>query len=407
MRTDNYANKGRILIVDDTPHNIEVLYDILSPDGYELSSAADGETGLQRARADKPDLVLLDLVLPGMMGIEVLEVLKQEQPQTTVILTTAYGSEETAIQAMRRGVNDYIINKRPFDPGEVREVVRSAIAESRLRQENFRLTHELELVNQQLQEYAGHLERNIDELRSANERLKELDRMKASFFSMISHELRHPLTVAKGYLELIETGSGGEVTTEMRRYLRIINDNFDHLAEMIDDLLDLSRMEAGRYHITRQAVRPSGIINHTIQAFAASAKEKEIQLETELPDSLPLVSADPLRVVQVLTNLLQNAIKFTPSGGSITVSACESGPEVQFCVADTGIGIPPAELERIFDRFYQVRRDDSNLGGAGLGLAISKEIIRLHGGRIWAESVEGKGSRFYFALPRAVEEQSP
>ena len=407
MRTDQYANNGRILIVDDTPRNIEILSEILNPDGYELSSAADGEAGLQRARADKPDLVLLDLVLPGIMGIEVLEILKQEQPQTTVILTTAYGSEETAIQAMRRGVNDYIINKRPFDPSEVREVVRRAIGESRLRQENFRLTHELELVNQQLQEYAGHLERNIEELRSANERLKELDRMKASFFSMISHELRHPLTVAKGYLELIETGSGGEVTAEMRRYLHIINDNFDHLAEMIDDLLDLSRMESGRYHIQRQAVRPSGIINHTIQAFTASAHEKELGLESQLPESLPLVSADPLRVVQVLTNLLQNAIKFTPNGGTITVSACESGPDVQFSVTDTGIGIPPVELNRIFDRFYQVRRDDSNLGGAGLGLAICKEIIRLHGGRIWAESEEGHGSRFFFTLPRAVEEQSP
>ena len=407
MRTDQYSNNGRILIVDDTPRNIEILSEILGPDGYELSSAADGETGLQRARADKPDLVLLDLVLPGIMGIEVLEILKQEQPQTTVILTTAYGSEETAIQAMRRGVNDYIINKRPFDPSEVREVVRRAIGESRLRQENFRLTHELELVNQQLQEYAGHLERNIEELRSANERLKELDRMKASFFSMISHELRHPLTVAKGYLELIETGSGGEVTAEMRRYLHIINDNFDHLAEMIDDLLDLSRMESGRYHIQRQAVRPSGIINHTIQAFTASAHEKELGLESQLPESLPLVSADPLRVVQVLTNLLQNAIKFTPNGGTITVSACESGPDVQFSVTDTGIGIPPVELNRIFDRFYQVRRDDSNLGGAGLGLAICKEIIRLHGGRIWAESEEGHGSRFFFTLPRAVEEQSP
>ena len=407
MRTDQYANNGRILIVDDTPRNIEILSEILNPDGYELSSAADGEAGLQRARADKPDLVLLDLVLPGIMGIEVLEILKQEQPQTTVILTTAYGSEETAIQAMRRGVNDYIINKRPFDPSEVREVVRRAIGESRLRQENFRLTHELELVNQQLQEYAGHLERNIEELRSANERLKELDRMKASFFSMISHELRHPLTVAKGYLELIETGSGGEVTAEMRRYLHIINDNFDHLAEMIDDLLDLSRMESGRYHIQRQAVRPSGIINHTIQAFTASAHEKELRLESQLTESLPLVSADPLRVVQVLTNLLQNAIKFTPNGGTITVSACESGPDVQFSVTDTGIGIPPVELDRIFDRFYQVRRDDSNLGGAGLGLAICKEIIRLHGGRIWAESEEGHGSRFFFTLPRAVEEQSP
>lgn len=398
---------GRILIIDDTPRNIEILSEILEPEGYALTSAADGETGLERAHTDKPDLVLLDLVLPGMMGIEVLEILKREQPETTVVLTTAYGSEETAIQAMRRGVNDYIINKRPFDANEVREVVRRAFNESRLRQENLRLTRELEVANQQLQEYAGHLERTIEELRGANDRLKELDRMKVSFFSMISHELRHPLTVAKGYLELMETGGAGDLTTEMRRYLHIVNENFDHLAGMIDDLLDLSLMEAGRFQIQRQAVRPSSFINHAVQAFTASARDKGLTLESQLPEGLPLVSADPLRVVQVLTNLLQNAIRFTPSGGSITIRARETAREVEVCVADTGIGMPREHLDRIFEHFYQIRRDESNSHGAGLGLAICREIVRLHGGRIWAESEEGKGSRFYFTLPRAVEEQSP
>lgn len=407
MQTDYASRNGRLLIVDDSPRNIEILREILEPEGYEFSWAGDGESGLKKARAAKPDVVLLDLVLPGMLGIEVLEILKHEQPETTVILTTAYGSEETAIQAMRSGVNDYIINKRPFDPAEVREAVRRAIAETRLRQENLRLTRELELVNQQLQEYAEHLEHNVEELRSANERLKELDSLKASFFSMISHELRHPLTVAKGYLELLDSGSAGEITTEMRRFLRIINGSFDQLAGMIDDLLDLSRMEAGRYQIQQQDVRPLGIVNHTVQAFSAAARDKGVALECELPDELPLVSADPLRVVQVLTNLLQNAIKFTPGGGTITIKARADGPEVRFTVQDSGIGIPQHELGRIFERFYQVRREttsDSGSGGAGLGLAICREIIRLHGGKIWAESEDGKGSRFCFTLPIAAEQ---
>ena len=184
---------GRILIVDDTPQNVASLCAILEPDGYEIASAADGEKGLARARAEHPDLILLDLVLPGIMGIEVLETLKRAQPETTVILTTAYGSEETAIQAMRHGVNDYIINKRPFDPVEVREVVRRAITESHLRRENLRLSQELGLANRQLKEYAAHLESSVEELRGVNERLKELDQAKAAFFSMISHELRSPL----------------------------------------------------------------------------------------------------------------------------------------------------------------------------------------------------------------------
>src|SRR5918911_1014757 len=232
-RTRDRRRRGSVLIVDDTQLNLQILSDILAPEGYEIMTAADGETGLRLARQRKPDLVLLDLVLPGMMGIEVLDILKHEQPETIVILTTAFGSEETAIQAMRRGVNDYIINKRPFDAEEVREVVRRAMSETQLRQENQRLQRELTLANQQLKEYAGHLEQTVEELRAASERARELDQSKASFFSMISHELRHPLTVAKGYLELV-TGSEAPMDAETRGYLEIAEQNLKNLAQMID-----------------------------------------------------------------------------------------------------------------------------------------------------------------------------
>ncbi len=407
MQTKPPTDNGLVMIVDDTPGNVEILCEILAPSGYRLVTASDGESGLEQARQEPPDLMLLDMILPGMMGIDVLDILKEEQPDTTVILTTAYGSEETAIQAIRRGAYDYIINKRPFDALEVREVVRRAMSEARLRRENRRLSQELEQANKQLQEYASHLEREVQDEHSANEHLKELDRAKAAFFSMISHELRHPLTVAKGYLQLIESGQSGEVSAGSRRYLRIISENFDHLAEMIDDLLDLSRMEAGSYQIQCQVVRPLGILQNAIQAFAPIALEKDITVENRLPDSLPLVSADSMRIIQVISNLLHNAVKFTPRGGKITVSAAETESEIQVTVADSGIGIPHDELEHIFERFYQVHRDEMHAGGAGLGLAICREIVRLHGGRIWAESEPGQGSRFTFTLPRESEEDSP
>ncbi len=396
-------SKGRILIIDDTTVNVQTLVDILAPENYDILTASDGETGLAKAILEKPDLVLLDLVLPGMMGIEVLEILKREHPELTIVISTAYGSEETVIQAMRRGVNDYIINKRPFDQNEVREVVRRAIAEARLRQENARLTRELASANEQLKEYAANLETSVTELRDANERLKELDRIKASFFSMISHELRHPLTVAKGYLELTETENAANLSEQTLRHLHIINENLDHLAGMIDDLLDLSRMESGRFHIEKQAVAPATFVGHAVQAYIAGAREKEIALENNLPADLPLVEADPLRIVQVLANLIQNATKFTPPGGSIAITARPFESQVEFCVTDTGIGIPDKDLEKIFERFYQVPREGGKIGGAGLGLAICREILRLHGGKIWVESEENKSTRFYFTLPRAAE----
>lgn len=401
------SKNGLILIVDDTPANVEMLSQILQPDGYEILTATDGESGLRLTRECDPDLVLLDLVLPGMMGIEVLDILKREKPETLVILTTAFGSEETAIQAIRRGVNDYIINKRPFDADEVRDVVRRARNEAVLRKENARLERELTFANQQLKEYSGYLEQSVEELRGSNEKLTELDRAKASFFSMISHELRHPLTVAKGYLELV-TGSTAVLDPETRTHLGIAEQNLDNLAKMLDDLLDLSRMEAGHYHIDRQAERAASLVNQSILAMTAVAGAKGIKLSSDLPAGVPLVSADPRRIAQVLANLVDNAIKFTPSGGQIKISAIERPGEVEFIVSDTGIGIAPTELEKIFDRFYQVKNPAmATQEGAGLGLAISREIVRLHSGQIWATSEHGGGSQLHFTLPRSEEGESP
>jgi signal transduction histidine kinase len=407
MRTTDRPINERVLIIDDTPSNVEVLSELLTSEGYEVLSATDGESGLRLARECNPDLILLDLVLPGIMGIEVVEVLKREKPETIVILTTAFGSEETAIQAMRRGVNDYIIDKHPFDADQVRDVVRRARNEAILRHENVRLHRELTAANQQLKEYSGYLEKSVDELRAANERLKELDRAKAPFFSMISHELRHPLTVAKGYLELV-TASGSSLGKENQNYLAIAEQNLMNLAKMLDDLLDLSRMEAGHYQIDRQAERVATLVNQTVLGMTAAASAKDIKLGTQLPGSLPLVSADPRRIAQVLANLVDNAIKFTPPGGIIKLSAHELANEVEFTVGDTGIGIAPSELEKIFDRFYQVSNPAlPNVGGAGLGLAISREIVRLHGGQIWATSDEGHGAQLHFTLPKIADDESP
>lgn len=401
------SSPDRILIIDDTASNVEALSAILAPDGYEILSAENGESGLQLARECNPNLILLDLILPGIMGIEVLEVLKRESPDTIVVLMTAFGSEETAVEAMRHGVNDYIINKRPFDPDEVRNVVRRACDEARLRVENARLQRELESANQQLQQYAGSLEKSIKDLRSANEQLKDFDAAKASFFSMISHELRHPLTVAKGYLELV-TSSGAALPTDLRGFLTIADQNLNTLAKMLEDLLDLSRMEAGHYQVERQAERPAWLVNQAVLAMTAAATSKDIKLNSNLPPSLPLVSADPRRIGQVLVNLLENAIKFTPQGGSITLTAKELPKEVEFVVSDTGIGIESSELEKIFERFYQIKNPAlSNHEGAGLGLAISREIVRLHGGQIWAKSPDNHGTELHFTLPRSADSESP
>ncbi len=392
----NETPRGSVLIIDDTPLNQEILTEILGGEGYALHFAADGETGLQHAAQLKPDLVLLDLVLPGIMGTDVLDILKREQPDTNVILTTAYGSEETAIKALRLGVNDYIINKRPFDADEVREVVKRSVHEAQLRRENQRLQRELAFKNTQL-------EQNYAELQSAYARLQELDKAKASFFSMVSHDLRHPIAVAKGYLELIRTGSA-PLDDETRGYIQVAEQEMRYIAEMVDDVLDLSRMDAGSYRVDCQPTAVSFLLNQARLAFRAQTAQRRIALHVEPTDNLPLVLADSLRMGQVMSNLLENALKFTPTGGSITLAARESNGGVEITVSDTGAGIAPGEHEKIFERFYRIKSGEQlEDKGSGLGLAICHEIVRLHGGRIWAESELGRGATFHIALQIATE----
>lgn len=392
MRND--GARGTVLVIDDTPLNQQILTEILGNEGYTLKFAVDGETGLACARELKPDLVLLDMVLPGMMGTDVLAILKHELPETLVILTTAYGSEEIAIKAMRAGVNDYIINKRPFDADEVREVVKRAVTEAILRKENQRLEREVAFKNEQLAQ-------NFAELQAAYERLKELDKAKASFFSMVSHDLRHPIAVAKGYLELIRTGNE-PLSEETTGYILVAEQEMRHIAEMVDKVLDLTRMDAGYYHIDRQPLQVSMLLQQARIAFRTHAAQRHIGIEIVPCDDLPLVLADSLRMNQVLSNLIENALKFTPEGGHIVLSAHPLDKEVEITVRDTGVGIDPGEHEKIFDRFYRIKRGEQvEDKGSGLGLAICREIVRLHGGRIWAESEPGKGSTFHLILQPA------
>ncbi|OQY96528.1 MAG: hypothetical protein B6D41_05090 [Chloroflexi bacterium UTCFX4] len=394
MRND--SPRGTVLIIDDTPLNQEILTQVLDTEGYALHFAADGESGLLQAAKLKPDLVLLDLVLPGIMGTDVLDILKRELPETNVILTTAFGSEETAIKALRLGVNDYIINKRPFDADEVREVVKRSVNEAHLRRENRRLQREVEFKNEQLQ-------RNYAELETAYARLQELDQAKASFFSMVSHDLRHPIAVAKGYLELIRTGSA-PLDDETRGYIQVAEQEMRYIAEMVDDVLDLSRMDAGYYRIDCQPIAVSFLLNQARLAFRASAAPRNIAIQVQDAAELPLAFADSLRMGQVMSNLLENALKFTPNGGTITLAARVVEQGIEITVRDTGFGIAPGEHEKIFGRFYRIKSGEQlEDKGSGLGLAICHEIVRLHGGRIWAEGEVGQGATFHIVLPLAPE----
>lgn len=231
----------------------------------------------------------------------------------------------------------------------------------------------------------------------------ELDRMKTEFIATVSHELRTPMTSIKGSLGLVLGGAAGELPAEARELLTIARNNTDRLIRLINDILDISRLEAGKMEIRPAPLRVDEAVNRAVQEMSGFARQRSIALRTDVPEGLPRVMADSDRLQQVLDNLLSNAVKFSPKGSEVLVRARAEQNAVRFDVIDHGPGIPPDQTTAIFDRFYQVDNAASRkTGGTGLGLAICRGIVEEHGGRIWVESTVGEGSTFSFTLPAEV-----
>src|SRR5262245_9079905 len=238
------------------------------------------------------------------------------------------------------------------------------------------------------------------------ERLAELDEMKADFIAHVSHELRTPLAAIQEGTSLLLEEIPGPVTASQGEVLEIVRSHSQRLFHSISSILDLSNMEAGMMEYVRVPTDLASLIDRSVETVCLIVQKKQIRLETEYAASLPLLSLDEGRIQQVLDNLLGNAVKFTPEGGVINVSASVAGDGnaqerwIEVRVSDSGVGIPAEEVERIFERFYQgSSHRGKSTRGTGLGLAIARHVVEAHGGRIWAENREEKGSHFIFTLP--------
>jgi NtrC-family two-component system sensor histidine kinase KinB len=233
---------------------------------------------------------------------------------------------------------------------------------------------------------------------------RKVDDLRRKMISTVSHELRTPLTSMGMSLELLlEDGMADNLDQVQRELLENLHEDVHRLGAFVNDLLDLSRIDTGQATFRLVPIAPRTIADDIARRFAPISLRQEIQIDsTGVARDLPPVSADVDRVGQVFSNLLTNAIRYTPFRGTISVGAAVDGDYIRFWVRDNGPGIPPDEVERIFDRFYQIR-DDQRAGGSGLGLSIVKEIVEAHGGRVWVQSAAGFGSTFYFTLPLAKE----
>jgi two-component system phosphate regulon sensor histidine kinase PhoR len=232
--------------------------------------------------------------------------------------------------------------------------------------------------------------------------LKELDRIKSEFVSTVSHDLRSPLTAILGYVELIDRA--GPVTEQQREFIRRVQFSVNNITSLINDLLDLGRIEAG--FDTRKEIVPLGaIISYAVEGLRNRLAEKEQDLVTEITPNLPTVLGNPIRLRQLMGNLLGNAIKYTPAKGKITVCAHAEEGQIIIQVIDNGPGIPTTDQPYIFDKFYRASNIPMDVPGTGLGLAIVKSIVENHQGRIWVESVIGQGTTFTVVLPVTLQDK--
>jgi signal transduction histidine kinase len=362
-----------VLLIEDNPGDADLvrlrLVEGASPVNVScVNRLSDGLASLTR---ETPSVVLLDLNLPDSHGAETFRRVMDHAPNVPVVVLSGQDDEVLAMKALHQGVQDYLV-KGDISSKHLERAIRYAV-------ERQGLSRALEIAQKQ-----------------------QLD-FKNQFLSHVSHELRTPLTCIHQYVSLLLDGLAGPLAPEQTDHLKTVFKSVNQLHAMIRDLLEATRAESGKMRIERRCIALGELVQQAVAMLRPTADEKQIGLEVGLDQRLPLVHADPDRVLEVLINLIDNAIKFTPAEGSVMVQASmvEADPGcVYISVSDTGRGIGPEAKALIFERLYQDADSvDNNRSGLGLGLFICREIVRLHEGRIWVSSELARGSTFTFTLP--------
>jgi signal transduction histidine kinase len=426
---------SNLLVVDDEESVAVTMAAILEMDGHRVTVSTSGLEAVGQLRKSSFDLVLTDLRLDDMDGLSIVSEVRRRQPETVVIMLTGYASLESAIKALREGAYDYLI--KPCDVEELRAVVARGIERRQLGIQLKTRLAELETANDTIRRMNLELQQKIDaataelqvrmhELARANEeidglyrtaqanveQLQELDRLKSQFLSMASHELKTPLTSISGLAQVmlrrmrrrLEQGppSESEWLQDQRGFLErleLLNSQTGRLGRLVDELLDVSRIESGKLEFQLEPVDLGDLVSEVANRLQMTTSLHTIEVDLDSTASVA-VAGDRDHLEQVLDNLVSNAIKFSPDGGSIQVMVRRSDECVVLSVKDAGVGIPQNQLDAIFGLFYQAEDPVSRrTGGMGLGLYISQEIITRHGGRIWAESTPNEGSTFSISLP--------
>jgi DNA-binding response OmpR family regulator len=424
----------RILAVDDSATYLHELSEALKGEGYDVVMARSGEEALELLAVQSVDCILLDVMMPGLGGHETCRRIKTAPivRDIPLIMLTALENREAMIQGLAIGGDDYIPKSSDFDVVKAR--VRAQIRRKQFEDENRRIREELVRVEVEAAEVRAareltELKRYEETLRQKNVALTEASLMKSQFLTNMSHELRTPLNAIIGFSAVLRDGLTGQMTEQQRGFIGDISSSGEHLLSLINDILDLSKVEAGKMMLDVGPVEMSSLLVNSFSIIREKAASRRISLDIDVAEELGVVQADGRKVKQILYNLLFNAVKFTNEGGQVTLRARrvlhrdagqlsgsrtgrsfpladdEFAEFLEISVTDNGIGISRDGLERLFQPFSQI---DSGLArkfeGAGLGLVMVKRLAELHGGTVAVESVVGEGSCFTVWLPLRAPE---
>lgn len=352
-----------ILIVDDTPANLSVLLNMLTQHGYKVRPAINGDIALTAVRNELPDLILLDIRMPGKDGYQVCRELKSDAAtrDVPIIFISALDDIDDKVKAFQSGGVDYIT--KPF----------------------------------QLEEVLARVQTHLM-LQEQRRSIQDLSDFKDEMLRIVSHDLKNPISIIQGYAELLESDLADE---RLRDYVANIRRSSQKMLNLVMDLLDMARAESNiPLELRQAAIEP--VLAECVKSYTLPAQQRHIELVYEPPADDVVLWLDPDRFAQVINNLISNGIKYTAEGGRVTVSTAVQPNEFVIRISDNGAGVPKAALPRLFDKFYRVKTSQpTSVEGTGLGLAIAKAIVDKHHGKITVESQEGKGSTFYVTLPNS------
>lgn len=365
--------KAKLLIIDDEEIVLDSCTQILAGSGFQIATATNGMSGLQILKESSPDLVLVDLKMPGMSGLDVLQQIRDFDPNIVAVVITGYATVSSAVEAMKNGAYDFL--PKPFTPDELRLIARRGLDRRHLVLETIALRQEREMLRE-------------------------------NFAAIVSHELKAPLGAVQQNLYVLADELSDQLSSSQKERLGRIQNSIGDLTKLILTWLRVLSVDVSKIQETFRPVQLETVVSKAIEGVQPQAVRKAIEIVAPDPEALPTVNGDEGTLVETLINILGNAIKYSRTSSKVVVHADVTEHEVVLSVTDSGVGISDADLPHIFGDFYTGKTDQSVERGSGIGLAVARRIVGAHRGSITVQSQPGRGSTFAIHLP-AMSEKEP